>query len=176
MSSSPSPGPTETPAAGEPAPEATGTPTAEKAASSGERWEWNQERYRDGVFSHAVATERERLTLLESVLDHHTRARFEALGLTTGHRVLEVGGGGGSVGYDARGRIGYDARFQRIRGGDDEARWWQLTLEQTREAVVAEGLATDEEFAAAYADLDDPSFHDLSLAVFTAWGVKESGG
>ncbi|MFK0186168.1 class I SAM-dependent methyltransferase [Streptomyces rubiginosohelvolus] len=301
MSSSPAPGPTETPAAGEPAPEAARTPTAEQAASSGERWEWNQERYRDGVFSHAVATERERLTLLESVLDHHTRARFEALGLTTGHRVLEVGGGGGSVarwlagqgaevtvtdldttfldeladegvrvlrhdvytedfppgsfdfiharyvvihlpdpekalarlvkwlapggilvleepaffpikdsphpayrkvmrafrthlesavGTDTEwartfpvpfegkglGRIGYDARFQRIRGGDDEARWWQLTLEQTREAVVAEGLATDEEFAAAYADLDDPSFHDLSLAVFTAWGVKESGG
>ncbi|MFE2601352.1 class I SAM-dependent methyltransferase [Streptomyces sp. NPDC059396] len=63
----------------------------------GERWEWTQARYRDGMFSHEIGSERQRLTLLESLLDAHTRARFEALGLKPGHQVLEVGGGGGSV-------------------------------------------------------------------------------
>jgi SAM-dependent methyltransferase len=271
--------------------------TAATAGTATERWEWTQERYRDGVFSHAVATERDRLRLLESILDEHTADAFRRLGIAAGHRVLEVGGGGGSVarwlaglgaevtvtdldttyldelsevgvevlrhdvyqdefppasfdfihtryvvihlpdperavsrlarwlkpggvllleepsffpikdsphpayrkvmrafrthleravgtdtewarnlpvplqgkGLDA---IGYDARIQRIAGGDDEARWWQLTLEQSRAAVVAEGLAADDDFAAAYRELTDPGFHDLSLAVFTAWGVK----
>ncbi|GAA2251308.1 hypothetical protein GCM10010232_44130 [Streptomyces amakusaensis] len=273
------------------------SPTADAAATD-DRGEWKRERYRDGVFSHAVSTERERLKLLESVLDHHTRARFEGLGLREGHRVLEVGGGGGSVARWLAGRgarvtvtdldtafldeladdgvrvlrhdvytedfppgsfdfiharyvvihlpdpekalarmaqwlapggvlvveepaffpvkdsphpayrkvmrafrenlesavgtdtewaralpvpfegkgltgIGHDARLQRITGGDDEALWWRLTLEQSRAAVVAAGLASDEDFEAAYAELTDPAFHDLSLAVFTAWGVKD---
>ncbi|MFI0897333.1 class I SAM-dependent methyltransferase [Streptomyces sp. NPDC020983] len=263
-----------------------------------ERWEWKEERYRDGVFSHAVGTERERLRLLESVLDEHTRESFRRRGLRAGHRVLEVGGGGGSVarwlaeqgaevtvtdldttyldelaghgvqvlrhdvytedfpagsfdfihtryvvihlpdpekavarlagwlrpggvllleepaffpiqdsphpayrtvmrafrdhlesavGTDTEwartlpvplegkglSGIGYDARFQRIAGGDAEAAWWQLTLEQTREAAVAAGRATDEDFEAAYRELNDPGFHDLSLAVFTAWGTRQ---
>ncbi|MGW3950976.1 class I SAM-dependent methyltransferase [Streptomyces sp. NPDC004752] len=274
------------------------TATSDTAATE-ERWEWSQERYRDGVFSHAVSTERERLKLLESVLDEHTRGNFRRLGLAPGHRVLEVGGGGGSVarwlaeqdaevtvtdldttyldelagvgvrvlrhdvyqddfpagsfdfihtryvvihlpdperavarlarwlkpggvllleepsffpikdsphpayrkvmrafrshlesavGTDTEWArnlpvpladkglddIGYDARFQRIAGGDDEAEWWRLTLEQTRQAVVAEGLAEDEDFDAAYRELADPGFHDLSLAVFTAWGTRQA--
>ncbi|MFJ6616023.1 class I SAM-dependent methyltransferase [Kitasatospora sp. NPDC091335] len=267
------------------------------AGATGERWEWNEERYRDGVFSHAVGTELHRLRLLESVLDAHTRDRFLALGLHAGHRVLEVGGGGGSVarwlagqgaevtvtdldttfldelaadgvrvlrhdvytddfppgsfdfiharyvvihlpdpekaverlvewlapggtlvleepaffpikdsphpGYrtvlrafrrhletavgtdtewarslpvplEGKGLsgLGLDARFQPVAGGDDEAEWWRLTLEQTRPAVLAAGLATDEDFEAAYRELADPEFRDLSLAVFTAWGKR----
>ena len=68
--------------------------------------------------------------------------------------------------------LGYDARFQLISGGDDEAEWWRFTLEQAREAIVGAGLAADEDFDAAYAELADPGFRDLSLAVFTAWGRK----
>lgn len=276
----------------------TSTPgTTAPAHTPRERWQWNEERYKDGVFSHAIGTERERLHLLESVLDEHTRGHFTRLGLAPGHRVLEVGGGGGSVARWLAGQgaqvtvtdldttyldelsevgvevlrhdvytddfpagtfdfihtryvvihlpdpeqavarlarwlkpggvllleepaffpikdsphpayrkamrafrshlesavgtdtewartlpvplegksldgIGYDARFQRITGGDAEAAWWQLTLEQTREAAVAAGLATDEDFRAAYRELEDPGFHDLSLAVFTAWGTR----
>ncbi|MFJ6774629.1 class I SAM-dependent methyltransferase [Kitasatospora sp. NPDC091257] len=267
------------------------------AGATGERWEWKEERYRDGVFSHAVDTELHRLRLLESVLDEHTRSRFRGLGLRAGHRVLEVGGGGGSVarwlaeqgaevtvtdldttfldelaadgvrvlrhdvytddfppasfdfiharyvvihlpdpekaverlvqwlapggtlvleepaffpikdsphpGYrtvlrafrrhletavgtdtewarslpvplEGKGLsgLGHDARFQLLAGGDDEAEWWRLTLEQTRPAVVAAGLATEEDFEAAYRELADPQFRDLSLAVFTAWGKR----
>ncbi len=274
--------------------------TTAPTGGSKERWEWTEERYRDGVFSHAVATERERLRLLESVLDEHTRGHFRRLGLTPGQRVLEVGGGAGSVARWLAGqgadvtvtdldttyldelseagvqvlrhdvytedfpqktfdfihtryviihlpdpertvarlakwlkpggvllleessffpvkdsphpayrkvmrafrthleqavgtdtewarnlpvplegkeleRIGYDARLQKIVGGDDEAEWWRLTLEQCRAAVVAEGLAQDEDFEAAYQELADPGFHDLSLAVFTAWGFKQAG-
>lgn len=275
------------------------TETSESAfaGATGERWEWNEERYRDGVFSHAVDTELHRLRLLESVLDEHTRARFRALGLKKGHRVLEVGGGGGSVARWLAGQgaevtvtdldttfldelaedgvrvlrhdvyqddfpadsfdfihtryvvihlpdpekavarltrwlapggtlvleepaffpikdsphpayrkvlrafrthletavgtdtewarslpvplqgkgltdLGYDSRFQQIAGGDNEAEWWRLTLEQTRQAVVAAGLAEDADFDAAYAELADPQFRDLSLAVFTAWGRR----
>jgi SAM-dependent methyltransferase len=66
--------------------------------------------------------------------------------------------------------IGLDARIQLVNGGDDESEWWRLTLEQSQPAMVAAGLATDTEFAAAYRELADPAFHDLSLAVYTAWG------
>ena len=265
--------------------------------TSGERWEWTQERYRDGMFSHAVSSEQRRLGLLESLLDGHTRSRLTALGLKPGHRVLEVGGGGGSVarwlaeqdaqvtvtdldtrflteladhgvrvlrhdmytedfppgsfdfiharyvvihlpdpdravtrlvewlrpggvllleepasfpimdsphpvyrtvmrafrthieqsvGTDTSWartlpvplakaglvEIGHDARLPIVNGGDDEAKWWQLNLEQSRPAMVAAGLANDADFEAAYRELASPDFHDLSLAVLTAWGRR----
>ncbi|MDX3849264.1 methyltransferase domain-containing protein [Streptomyces sp. AK02-01A] len=263
----------------------------------GERWEWTQERYRDGMFSHAISSERQRLGLLQSVLDGHTRSRFTSLGLKPEDEVLEVGGGGGSVarwlaeqnarvtvtdldttfleelaghgvrvlrhdmytedfppgsfdfiharyvvihlpdpdkavarlvewlkpggvllleepasfplldsphpayrtimrafrthleqsvGTDTRWArtlpvplekaglvdIGHDARIQLVNGGDDEAEWWRLNLEQSRPAVVAAGLANDNDFEAAYQELASPHFHDLSLAVLTAWGRR----
>jgi SAM-dependent methyltransferase len=263
--------------------------------TSGERWQWTQDRYRDGLFSHAVSSERQRLGLLESVLDGPTRARFTALGLKPGDRVLDVGGGGGSVarwlaeqgaqvtvtdldttfldeltdhgvrvlrhdlytedfppasfdivharyvvlhlpdpdravarlagwlrpggallveepasfpvldsphpayrtvmrafrthlersvGSDTGWArtlpvplekaglvdIGLDARIQPVNGGDHEAQWWRLNLEQARPAMVAAGLADDADFESAYRELASPGFHDLSLADFTAWG------
>ncbi|MEU3185740.1 methyltransferase domain-containing protein [Streptomyces sp. NPDC006923] len=272
-------------------------PVTPEKRPSGERWEWTQERYRDGMFSHAISSERRRLGLLQSVLDTHTRSRFTSLGLKPGDQVLEVGGGGGSVArwlaeQDARvtvtdldttfldelaGRgvrvlrhdmytedfppgsfdfihtryvvihlpdpdravarlvewlkpggmllveepasfplldsphpayrtimrafrthleqsvgsdtrwartlpvplekaglvdIGHDARIQLVHGGDDEAEWWRLNLEQSRPAVVAAGLADDNDFEAAYRELASPDFHDLSLAVLTAWGRR----
>ncbi|MFI6347788.1 class I SAM-dependent methyltransferase [Streptomyces sp. NPDC050560] len=49
------------------------------------------------MFGHEVAGERQRLELLESLLDGPTRDRFRALGLAPGDRVLEAGGGAGSV-------------------------------------------------------------------------------
>jgi SAM-dependent methyltransferase len=259
--------------------------------------DWRQERYRDGVFSHAVETERHRLHLLESVLDGHTAARLDSFGVAPGWRCLEVGGGAGSVArwmanrgasvtvtdldtsflgelvdlgvrvlrhdmytedfppdsFDLihlryvlvhlpdqeraierlvswlapggilvveepaffpiagsphpayrrvmlafreyleaavgtrtewarslplplRGKglvdIDADARFQTIRGGDNEAEWWRLTLEQSRAKIVEAGLVPDEAFDEAYAELTDPAFRDLSLAVFTAWGRR----
>jgi len=265
--------------------------------TSGERREWTQERYRDGIFSHSISSERQRLGLLESVLDRHTRSRFKALGVKPGDHVLEVGGGGGSVarwlaeqnaqvtvtdldttfleeladhgvrvlrhdmytesfppgsfdfiharyvvihlpdpdkavarlvewlrpggvlfleepssfpvldsphpayrtvmrafrthleqsvGTDTGWArtlpvplekaglvdIGFDARLQLVNGGDDEAEWWRLNLEQSRQAIVAAGLAKDTDFDAAYRELASPQFHDLSLAVLTAWGSK----
>ncbi|WP_329133745.1 methyltransferase domain-containing protein [Streptomyces sp. NBC_01476] len=267
------------------------------ASVAGDRWEWTQERYRHGIFSHAISSERRRLELLEKLLDGHTRARFEALGLRAGQEVLEVGGGGGSVARWLAGKgarvtvtdldttflgdlaeqgvrvlrhdmytedfppgsfdavharyvvlhlpdpdravarlagwlrpggvllveepasfpvmdsphpayrtvmrafrthleesvgsdtgwartlpvplekaglvgIGLDARLQLVSGGDDEAQWWRLNLEQSRSAMVAAGLVEDAVFDAAYQELAAPDFHDLSLAVFTAWGRK----
>lgn len=263
----------------------------------GERREWNPERYGNGMFSHAIGTERERLELLESLLDGHTRARLKALGLRPGAEVLEVGGGGGSVARWLAGQgaevtvtdldttfldelagpgvrvlrhdlctedfppgsfdiiharyvlmhlsdpdravarlarwlrpggvlmveepasfsvmdsphpayrtvmrafrtylewsvgsdtgwartlpvpleraglveVGLDARFQLADGGGEEARWWYMNLERSRSAVVAAGLAEDDDFEAAYRELESPGFHDLSLAVFTAWGRR----
>lgn len=77
------------------------------AAGGAEPAGWSQERYRDGMFSHAVEGERGRLQLLESVLDGATRSRLTALGLKSGDDVLEVGGGAGSV---ARWAAGQGAR------------------------------------------------------------------
>jgi SAM-dependent methyltransferase len=264
----------------------------------GERPERTQDRYSDGMFSHAISSERGRLGLLELLLDGHTRSRIGALGLKPGDRVLEVGGGGGSmarwmaeqgarvtvtdldtrflheltdigvrvlrhdvttedfppgsfdliharylvmhlpdpdgvvarlarwlspggvlmveepaafpmmdsphpayrtvvrafcthleesVGSDTRWArtlpvplvsaglvgIGHDARFQLINGGDAEAQWWRLNLEQSRSAMIDAGLVTDADFEAAYEELASPTFHDLSLAVLTAWGRRE---
>lgn len=68
--------------------------------------------------------------------------------------------------------VGFDARLQLIAGGDAEAEWWRLTLEQTRAAIVAEGNVQDRDFDEAYAELRSPAFHDVSLAVFTAWGRR----
>ncbi|MFI7277983.1 class I SAM-dependent methyltransferase [Streptomyces sp. NPDC049879] len=68
--------------------------------------------------------------------------------------------------------VGLDARLRPLRGGDGEARWWRLTLEQARPAMVAAGTAADGDFEAAYRDLACPDFHDLSLAVFAAWGRR----
>ncbi|MEV7425097.1 MULTISPECIES: methyltransferase domain-containing protein [unclassified Streptomyces] len=56
-----------------------------------------RDRYSEGLFSHAIDGERQRLALLESLLDGHTRRRLTALGAGPGTDVLEVGGGGGSV-------------------------------------------------------------------------------
>ncbi|WP_329365191.1 methyltransferase domain-containing protein [Streptomyces sp. NBC_00669] len=258
---------------------------------------WSQERYRDGMFSHAVDGERGRLQLLESVLDEATRSRLTALGLKPGDDVLEVGGGAGSVarwtaGQGARvtvtdldtaflgdlsgsgvrvlrhdmytedfppesfdvvhtrfvllhlpdpdravarlaswlkpggvllveepasfpvldsphaayctvmrafrdhleralgshtawarslpvplqraglGEVGIDPRLQVVYGGGAETRWWQMTLEQAREGIVAAGLARDADFEAAYREMDAPDFVDLSVAVFAAWGRR----
>lgn len=68
--------------------------------------------------------------------------------------------------------IGLDARLQIVKGGDDESQWWRLNLEQSRGALVAAGLADDSDFDAAYRELASPHFHDLSLAVLTAWGRR----
>jgi hypothetical protein len=65
------------------------------------------------------------------------------------------------------------ARIQGIRGGDAEAQWWQLNLQQARPGIVANGLVPDFMFDRAYAELNDPDFRDLSLAVFTAWGCRD---
>jgi SAM-dependent methyltransferase len=263
----------------------------------GERWTWTQDRYGDGVFGHAIDTERQRLDLLESILDGPTRSRFRALGLKPGDEVLEVGGGGGSVArwlaeQDARVTVtdldttfleeladhgvrvlrhdlytedfpsgsfdfvharyvlihlpdadaavarlvewlkpggvllleepasfpvmdsphpayrtvmrafrtnleqslgsdtawartlpvplekaglvdvGLDARLPVVNGGDPEAEWWRLNLEQSRSTIVAAGLADDTDFDAAYRELAAPDFRDLSLAVLTAWGRR----
>ncbi|WP_329110622.1 methyltransferase domain-containing protein [Micromonospora sp. NBC_01699] len=259
--------------------------------------EWRQERYRDGVFSHAVDTERHRLRLLESVLDPHSQARLGTFDIGPDTRCLEIGSGAGSVARWLAGRgarvtatdldvsflgdladlgvrvlrhdmytedfppgsfdlihmryvlvhlpdqdraisrlvswlapggvlvleepaffpiagsphpayrevmlafrtyledavgtrtewaralplplagtglvdVEVDTRIQPVRGGDDEAEWWRLTLEQSRRPIVERGLVSDEAFELAYAELADPAFFDLSLAVFTAWGRR----
>ncbi|ARQ69693.1 class I SAM-dependent methyltransferase [Streptomyces marincola] len=261
-----------------------------------QRWEWTGDRYSEGFFSHGHSNERRRLALLETLLDGATRERFRALGLKPGDRVLEAGGGGGSVarllaeegaqvtvtdldtrfideladshgvrvlrhdlytedfppgsfdfvhtrfvlthlpdadlaiarlaswlapggvllveeptsfptldsphpGYRTIMRayrthlersigsdtswartlpvplaraglvgLGLDVRIQHVNGGDDESEWWKLNLEAARPSMIEAGLATDAEFEAAYIELANPGFHDLSLAVHTAWG------
>jgi SAM-dependent methyltransferase len=49
------------------------------------------------TFDQSREGERERLAVIERYLDAHSMARLEAVGLTTGWRCLEVGGGGGSL-------------------------------------------------------------------------------
>lgn len=66
--------------------------------------------------------------------------------------------------------VGLDARFQQIHGDDAESRWWRLSLEQSRVGTVAAGLVEEADFEAAYREMAQPDFHDLSLAVLTAWG------
>ncbi|MFG2525780.1 class I SAM-dependent methyltransferase [Streptomyces sp. NPDC048527] len=73
----------------------TNTATVAHAAVSDH--EWRPERYSDGAFSHSLSTELERLQLLESVLDKHTTARLEILGVGPGRTCLEIGAGAGSV-------------------------------------------------------------------------------
>jgi hypothetical protein len=66
----------------------------------------------------------------------------------------------------------WQSRVQPLRGGDDEDRWWQLTLEQSRPHIVARGMVADHMFDLAFEELAAPAFRSTSLAVFTVWGRR----
>lgn len=99
----------------------------------------------DYALDNAWDKARQRLQLLEQHLDPMTRRRLSALGVGTGWRCLEVGGGGGSVARWLCERVGaaghvlatdIDTRFlEEIRAPNLEARRHDLTGEDFPEAA-----------------------------------------
>jgi hypothetical protein len=59
-----------------------------------------------------------------------------------------------------------------VRGGTDAARLWLLSIEQVETDLLNERLVTPGDLAAVRSALADPSFVDVFLAVFTAWGRR----
>lgn len=66
--------------------------------------------------------------------------------------------------------VGCEARGRMLRGGKPEMELFTLTIERARPAMVATGLISDEEVAAALALCADPSFVVMSPALVSAWG------
>ena len=57
-------------------------------------------------------------------------------------------------------------------GGTDGAAITRLSYEQLKDAILATGLVTPQEYEADVADLEDPSFEIRSPVMWTAWGRR----
>lgn len=66
--------------------------------------------------------------------------------------------------------VGCESRGRMLRGGKPEMELFTLTIERVRPAMVAAGLISDDEVAAALALCADPSFAVMSPALVSAWG------
>ncbi len=72
--------------------------------------------------------------------------------------------------------VGCEARSRMVWGGTPEMELFTLTIERVRAAMVAAGLISDKEVAAALALCADPSFAVMSPALVSAWGRRRSAG
>ncbi len=66
--------------------------------------------------------------------------------------------------------VGCEARSRMLKGGTPEMEFFTLTIERVRTAMVAAGLISDDEVAAALALCADSSFAVMSPALVSAWG------
>lgn len=66
--------------------------------------------------------------------------------------------------------VGCEARNRMLRGGTPEMEIFTLTIERARPAMVAAGLISDKEVAAALSHCGDPAFTVMSPALVSAWG------
>lgn len=87
-----------------------------------------------------------------------------------GRRLPALFGNEGLVDVDC------ETRSRMIRGGTPEMEAFTLTIERVRAVMVAAGLISDKEVAAALALCADPSFALMSLALVSAWGRRRSAG
>ncbi len=65
---------------------------------------------------------------------------------------------------------GCEARSRMLKGGTPEMEFFTLTIERVRTAMVAAGLISDDEVAAALTVSADSSFAVMSPALVSAWG------
>lgn len=66
--------------------------------------------------------------------------------------------------------VGGEARSRMLRGGTPEMEFFTLTIERARTAMVAAGLISDNDVAAALALCADSSFAVMSPALVSVWG------
>jgi 2-polyprenyl-3-methyl-5-hydroxy-6-metoxy-1,4-benzoquinol methylase len=66
--------------------------------------------------------------------------------------------------------IGCEARSRLMRGGSAEAQMGIRSLDRLREPLVAAGLVTEEEMAAARAVQEEPPFMTMAPTLVSAWG------
>lgn len=66
--------------------------------------------------------------------------------------------------------VGGEARSRMLQGGTPEMEFFTLTIERARTAMVAAGLISDNDVAAALALCADSSFAVMSPALVSVWG------
>ncbi|MBO2454956.1 methyltransferase domain-containing protein [Actinomadura barringtoniae] len=71
--------------------------------------------------------------------------------------------------------LGLAVNVFTIGDGGPTERFWRAFLDQVGAAMVAKGLVTADEIAAARALFDEPSFVDASEAFVSAWGRRPVG-
>jgi SAM-dependent methyltransferase len=68
--------------------------------------------------------------------------------------------------------LGHDGMTLTGRGGDRQARLWQMTDELLRQRFVAAGVLTESDFDVRKRAYDDQSFWYVGGTVFGAWGRR----
>ncbi|MGO4200589.1 trans-aconitate 2-methyltransferase [Rhodococcus sp. TAF43] len=68
--------------------------------------------------------------------------------------------------------IGIDAHVPPVSGGSPTAEFFRLSCGQLREVIVSAGHLDNDEFDAAMALLDDPTFVDLATGMMSVWGQR----
>ncbi|WP_328312637.1 methyltransferase domain-containing protein [Streptomyces sp. NBC_00442] len=68
--------------------------------------------------------------------------------------------------------VGARTLTQNLRGGTALADFWRLTVDMSRERLLAGGYLTEEELTAFYDLLNDGAFWDLAPALVQSWGRK----
>jgi hypothetical protein len=68
--------------------------------------------------------------------------------------------------------VGNEGRTWVVAGGSAGAAAWQLTFQQLHAPILATGLVTEAELAAACARLTDPTLAFLAQVTLAAWGRR----
>ncbi|MER7565433.1 methyltransferase domain-containing protein [Streptomyces sp. NPDC097941] len=79
---------------------------------------------------------------------------------------------GSFLGYGYR-DVGANTVTQNLRGGTPLADFWRLTVDMSREQLIAGGYVTPYELDEFYGLLRDDTFWDLAPALVQAWGHKQ---
>lgn len=66
--------------------------------------------------------------------------------------------------------VGCEARSRLTQGGSAEAQFWIHGIDRVQEALVAAGLATEQEMAAARAVAENPLFVAMTPTLVSTWG------